>query len=97
MSDFFQKLFDSHFMPHGMCLQWRPGLMTLHVVSDGLTALAYFCIPFTLVYLVRKRRDLAFDWMFLLFGLFILACGTTRSLASSTCPRGACRDCWMTC
>jgi len=31
-----------------------------------------------LVYFVHKRRDVPFDWMFLMFGTFIVACGTTH-------------------
>jgi PAS domain-containing protein len=69
------------FMPHGMCLVWRQDLVWLHVVSDALIALSYFSIPFTLVYFVRKRADLAYPWMFLLFAVFILACGTTHLFA----------------
>jgi two-component system NtrC family sensor kinase len=68
-------------MPHGHCYLWRPEIIWLHVVSDGLISLAYFLIPFVLVHLVRKRRDLAFDWMFVLFGTFVLACGTTHVMA----------------
>lgn len=56
----------------------EPGLVWLHVISDGLTALAYTSIPFTLVYLARKRRDIPFNWMFLCFGVFIIACGATH-------------------
>ena len=48
-------------MPHGMCYLWRPDVLTLHVVSDTLITLAYFSIPFTLVYFVRKRKDLEFN------------------------------------
>src|SRR5205814_2699351 len=40
--------------------------------------LSYYCIPVALIYLVRKRRDLPFNWMFSMFGLFILGCGTTH-------------------
>jgi light-regulated signal transduction histidine kinase (bacteriophytochrome) len=47
-------------------------------VSDTLIALAYFSIPITLVYFVRKRRDLPFHWIFLCFGVFIIACGATH-------------------
>jgi PAS domain S-box-containing protein len=68
------------FMPHGMCYLWQPGLVGLHVVSDALIALAYYSIPVMLVYFVRKRRDVPFHWMFLLFGAFIVACGTTHIL-----------------
>jgi PAS domain S-box-containing protein len=67
-------------MPHGMCLLWHPNLLYLHVISDGLIALSYFSIPFALLYFVIKRQDLSFRWLFILFGLFILACGTTHLL-----------------
>src|SRR6185369_8191238 len=66
------------FMPHGMCYLWKPGVLWLHIVSDALITLAYFSIPFTLVYFVRKRRDLEFNWMFVCFAVFIVACGTTH-------------------
>ena len=78
MKEFLEKLFSSEFMPHGYCYLWKPGLVWLHVVSDALIALAYFSIPVTLAYFARKRRDLPFNWMFLSFGIFILACGTTH-------------------
>src|SRR5436305_5601967 len=65
-------------MPHGHCYLWDPGLMRLHLISDFLIAAAYFIIPFTLVNFVPKRRDLPFNWMFLCFGIFIIACGMTH-------------------
>jgi two-component sensor histidine kinase len=73
-----EMLASDEFMPHGMCFLWRPELLWLHAVSDGLTALAYYSIPFALLYFVLKREDLAFPSVFLLFGAFILACGTTH-------------------
>ncbi len=54
--------------------------MWLNIISDGLIALAYLTIPITLIYIARKRKDLPFDWMFVCFGVFILACGTTHFL-----------------
>lgn len=72
--------FTRQFIPHGHCYLWQPGLVWLHVVSDSLIALAYYSIPITLVYFVRKRRDIPFDWVFLLFGAFIVFCGTTHIL-----------------
>ncbi|MFB8791892.1 MAG: PAS domain S-box protein [Potamolinea sp.] len=68
------------FIPHGHCYLWKPGLVGLHVVSDALIALAYYSIPLTLIYFVRKRSDLPFNWIFLLFGAFIIACGTNHIL-----------------
>ena len=74
-----ERLFStSEFMPHGMCYQWNNSVIILHVISDALIALAYYSIPLTLVYFVRKRKDLAFDWMFVCFAVFIVACGTTH-------------------
>jgi PAS domain S-box-containing protein len=67
-------------MPHGYCYLWNARLVWLHVVSDSLIALAYFSIPITLVYFIRKRRDLPFNWMFVCFGVFILACGATHAM-----------------
>ena len=77
--EFFKGLFGQNgFMPHGHCYLWDPGLMRLHLISDFLIAAAYFIIPFTLVNFVRKRRDLPFNWMFVCFGIFIIACGMTH-------------------
>jgi PAS domain S-box-containing protein len=80
MKEFLEKLFSSDFMPHGYCYLWKPGLVWLHVLSDALIAMAYFSIPVTLVYFIRKRRDLPFHWMFVSFGMFILACGATHTM-----------------
>jgi PAS domain S-box-containing protein len=71
-------MFSSGFLPHGYCYLWTPGLVELHVISDALIALSYFTIPVTLVYFIRKRRDIPFGWIFLCFGAFIVACGTTH-------------------
>jgi PAS domain S-box-containing protein len=72
------SLFEAGLAPHGICLLWQPGLLWLHAVSDIATGLAYFAIPIGLARLVLKRRELLFGWMFWLFALFILACGTTH-------------------
>ena len=80
--NFLHTLFSSgNFMPHGYCLLWKPGLVWLHIVSDSLITLAYLFIPITLVYFIRKRKDLPFHWMFVCFGVFILACGATHAMA----------------
>ena len=76
---FLRTLFSADdFMPHGFCYSWNAGLVWLHVISDSLIALSYLSIPVTLVYFIRKRRDLPFNWMFVAFGVFILACGSTH-------------------
>ena len=79
MSEFFQRLFsDGEFMPHGHCYFWKPGLLWLHIVSDALIALAYYSIPLTLLFFIYRRRDMPFPLLILMFGAFIIACGTTH-------------------
>lgn len=79
MLEVLKNLFTSRmFIPHGHCYLWKPELVWLHIMGDALIALAYYSIPITLVYFVRKRVDLPFNWIFLLFGAFIVACGTTH-------------------
>jgi signal transduction histidine kinase len=84
MFEFFRKLLGTDFMPHGYCMRWSSDVVALHVTSDLLTALSYYMIPVALVYFARRRKDLAFHWMFVLFSVFILACGTTHLMAAWT-------------
>ncbi|WP_199326679.1 hybrid sensor histidine kinase/response regulator [Nostoc sp. FACHB-888] len=83
MSDIISQLWtifftSGSFIPHGHCYLWQTNLVWLHILSDAFIALAYYSIPATLYYFVRKRQDLPFDWIFLLFSAFIVACGTTH-------------------
>ncbi|MDZ8080211.1 MAG: EAL domain-containing protein [Nostoc sp. DcaGUA01] len=66
------------FIPHGHCYLWKPELVGLHILADSLITLAYYSIPLTLLYFVRKREDLPFNWIFVLFATFIVTCGTTH-------------------
>jgi len=77
--NFLSAFFDTQqFAPHGQCLLWQPDLLILYTVSDAAIALAYFSIPLALAYFVLKRRDIAFRWIFVLFCIFIVACGMTH-------------------
>jgi PAS domain S-box-containing protein len=91
MVEFLRELLSSDFMGHGYCYLWKPDIIWLHAVSDGLIALAYYVIPVALVYFVRKRRDLPFHWMFFMFGIFIFGCGTTHAMEVWTLWRGTYR------
>ena len=71
-------------IPHGYCLSWSPILLWLHVTSDLLIALAYYSIPLMLVYFLRKRKDLPYQWLIVMFAGFIVACGTTHLLSAIT-------------
>jgi hypothetical protein len=91
VSEFLHKLFSSDFMGHGYCYLWKPEIVWLHAISDGLIAISYYFIPVTLAYLVRKRRDLPFHWVFFMFGLFIFGCGTTHAMEIWTLWNGTYR------
>jgi hypothetical protein len=56
-----------------------------------LIAIAYYSIPLTLLYFVRRRKDLVFPWMFVLIGRFIVLCGTTHILQIWTLWHGTYR------
>jgi diguanylate cyclase (GGDEF)-like protein/PAS domain S-box-containing protein len=68
-------------MPHGHCFLWTPPLLWSYVLSDALIGVAYYSIPVALWYFVRRRADLPFTWIFVMFALFIFACGTTHVMA----------------
>ncbi len=55
-----------------------PALMMVMALSNALIGVSYASIPFFLIIFLRKRKDMPFTWIFFLFGLFILACGTTH-------------------
>jgi signal transduction histidine kinase len=70
---------SSNFLPHAYCYLYDKKLIALHVGSDAAIWLSYLAISCTLVYLVwRTRREIPFSWMFLAFGVFIVACGFTH-------------------
>lgn len=50
----------------------------LNILSDLIIVLAYYSIPVILVYFIRQRQDLPFNRIFVLFSIFIVACGTTH-------------------
>jgi two-component system, sensor histidine kinase and response regulator len=71
-------LFSSGFLPHGDCFLWKPSLLWLHGLSDGLIALAYYAISLELLYVVRRGRYPRLRLIYSLFAAFIFACGTTH-------------------
>jgi signal transduction histidine kinase len=79
MTDLDASWFTSEqFMPHGHCFMWSPAVLWMHVIADILISMAYFTIPFVLLYITRRRKDLPHDWLLMCFGLFIIACGLTH-------------------
>ena len=73
------RILAKNFLPHEYCYLGKPGLVWTHAIADFLIGAAYLTISGTLIYLVRKgSRDIPFHWMFLAFGSFIVACGSTH-------------------
>ncbi len=79
------KATSSNFLAHRFCYFNNPQLVWANVVSDTVIALSYLAISATLAMLVnRTRRDISFSWVFLAFGLFIVACGGTHLMEAVT-------------
>jgi len=74
---------NNDFMPHGMCYLWQADILWTSVISDVLTALAYFSITIAVITFVRRRKDLPYPWFFLLAGSVIfVACGTSHLVSA---------------
>jgi signal transduction histidine kinase len=73
-------ILKNDFMPHGHCYFWRADILWTHVVSDAVIALSYFSIPVTLLYFLRRRPDVPFPMMIVLFAAFIVLCGSGHLL-----------------
>ena len=74
-----ESLLDaSGFVPRAVCGSWTRGEVLLNNAADLAVALAYLAVPFILWRLRRRRPDLPFSWMLVVFGLFIITCGVTH-------------------
>ena len=82
---------DLHLAPNGLRWTWEPWVVWSNVLPEALIALSYFLITLVLIYLIRKRKDVALDWRVALFGLFMLACGVIHSLEVYNTWHGAFR------
>ncbi len=71
-------------MPHGHCILWEPGILYPIVISDLLIFLSYISIPVGLITFLKKREDIDKETkiVFVLFILFILACGVTHLISA---------------
>jgi signal transduction histidine kinase/ActR/RegA family two-component response regulator len=75
LSQFFSENF---YAPHGYCFMWLPEIVWLHVLADTLIALSYFSIPMALWVFARRRPDMPFNHVLILFATFITLCGLTH-------------------
>ena len=57
----------------------RTGLLWFLIVSDLAIAASYFAIPLTMAVVFRSRKDdIPYPWLWMLFVVFIVACGLTH-------------------
>ena len=91
MDGFLSRLLASDLMPHGVCWGWEPWVVWTNVIPDAITALSYSAISLILLHLIRRRREMAYSWMVLLFGVFIFACGLTHAMEVYNTWHGAFR------
>jgi PAS domain S-box-containing protein len=50
----------------------------IHIASDSVIWLCYFAIPIILIAFTRRKKDIAFPRVVIIFALFILLCGATH-------------------
>jgi len=80
MDEIFKFFSGPNFMPHGHCYFWEPFIVWANTISDGLIAISYFTIPVALFYILKKRQDIKFIGIGILFAIFIFSCGITHIL-----------------
>jgi signal transduction histidine kinase len=83
MPDFNVPWFSiDQFTPAGASFLWTPSLIWMHAIPDLLIALACFAIPFVLISIAKRRRDLPLDWLVVAFGIGVFAAGLMHLLAA---------------
>jgi len=78
--DFITNLLGTESWPaRWFCGKWTDFHGWLYIISSLMIWAAYFAIPLSLIYLIRKKKDvLPFQRIFWLFIIFILSCGLTH-------------------
>lgn len=69
------------FAPHGFCLTWRADVFWVHLLSDAIISISYFSIPAAIIFYISRRQNIRFQWILVLFGAFIIACGMTHVMS----------------
>ncbi|GHB96486.1 response regulator [Cerasicoccus arenae] len=84
LANWWEGFCSTSYLPHENEYPWDPSVLWLSVIANGVIFMAYCSISFGLFYFVRRRRDLIYKRIFVLFGLFILCCATTHAIAILT-------------
>ncbi len=79
---------STRYLPHRFCYLAQPWLVWTNVVTDSIIFISYAWIFASLWWLANKLRNRAevraYLWIFVSFGLFILACGVTHAMETIT-------------
>ncbi len=75
-----QAQLGAQLLPHAFCITGSQPLLWLHLLSDAAISVAYLVIPLALWQVARRRRDIPFGWIGLLFAAFIVSCGITHGM-----------------
>ncbi|GEM_PF-1135702 len=73
---------SSNFLPQGYCFHWQAELVWINALAEMTLALAYCAVP-VIVFMVLRRHNvlIPFRWVFIVFGLSIMAGGLTHLLS----------------
>jgi len=75
-------LFSGNYLPHRYCYLAQPDLIWTNVIMDGLIAASYVVIFACLFWIVAQLRSTpqtrTYLWVFVAFGVFIIACASTH-------------------
>lgn len=71
-----------HLISFDGCLNWNPLLVWLHIASDVIIVPTCYLIALSLAYYVqRRKKDLPYPGLYLMFALFVFASATTQLLS----------------
>jgi len=80
--EFFKGLFDyDQWPPRWQCGYWSDFHGWVYIISELMVWTAYFLIPLIIInYFYKKKTNIRFRKVYLLFATFILLCGSTHFL-----------------
>jgi signal transduction histidine kinase/ActR/RegA family two-component response regulator len=81
--------FFGEYAPHGLSYQWMPAILWVSVVSDVIIAISFISLPGILMYFARKREGLPLRWIFVVFGVFIVALASGHAFQAWNTWHGA--------
>jgi signal transduction histidine kinase len=72
------------YTPHGASMAWRLDLLWANALADAVLAVAYITLSLGLAFLIRRRNDFAFGWIFWCFAAFLMAGGLAHLISILT-------------